>query len=104
MRLYFRQQQAEAVSAGERIRSRNFYGMNGHAKPGVRRTGEKKILDGITGDGEREGSRNHGVNSDDAAACIGKRTARVSGRETNVGLHPRSRAKSAERANRVNHT
>ena len=89
MRLHFAEQQAKRLHADPSgIASRNSHWMNRHTKPGVGWTSGKKISNHVTRNSERETTRDHGVDADQAATCVGKWAAGIARCQANIGLHP----------------
>ncbi len=80
------------------------YGVNGNAEPRSAWPSREKIANGVTGDGERKASGNHGINSDHMATGVSQRATGVTRGESHGCLYPGLVAKRAQRADRVNHS
>src|SRR5205807_5406794 len=77
-------------------------GTNGAPSPSASVRATKKAFDDVTGDREGEAARDHGGDSDDAAAGVDQGPAGIARLDAHVSLHPGRASRPAAAPDRMN--
>src|SRR5256885_16478483 len=78
--------------------------MNGDAEPTFEGACGQKLRDRVAGNRQRQSTGDHAIDANDATSCVGERATGISWSEAHIGLHPRCRAETTNRADGVNHS